>query len=227
MCAMSQCLVVVVRSSQYIGSNSLSLDLSEAVLGCQPHTALQQLVNWAGGVQVWPQKHQVVGAAVGPQSQRGPHTPPDMEVTTVQITYENMQFLTREAVAVARQHHVDSCLQARTSLFSVRWDHRPCTLHICGMTRHVVAGLSMMPAVKHLQMKLLPQVACFVRFCVSSCFVVQALFVLGDMALVTYDLPEAQRILSIVALTAADGQVRACMEVYEQYRAHICIMMWP
>lgn len=40
---------------------------------------------------------------------------------------------------------------------------------------------------------------------------VQALFVLGDMALVTYDLPEAQRILSIVALTAADGQVRTCM----------------
>jgi hypothetical protein len=42
----------------------------------------------------------------------------------------------------------------------------------------------------------------------------QALFVLGDMALVTYNLPEAQRILSIVALAAADGQVRtlhACM----------------
>lgn len=38
----------------------------------------------------------------------------------------------------------------------------------------------------------------------------QALFVLGDMALVTYNLPEAQRILSIVALAAADGQVRPC-----------------
>lgn len=45
------------------------------------------------------------------------------------------------------------------------------------------------------------------------CIYVQALFVLGDMALVTYDLPEAQRILSIVALTAADGQVRPYIAV--------------
>lgn len=42
----------------------------------------------------------------------------------------------------------------------------------------------------------------------------QALFVLGDMALVTYDLPEAQRILSIVALTAADGQVCLCCTMH-------------
>ena len=65
---------------------------------------------------MWPQKHQAVGGEGGQQSQRGPHTPPDMEVTTVQISYENMQALTREAIAVARQHHVDSCLQVCASL---------------------------------------------------------------------------------------------------------------
>lgn len=67
-------------------------------------------------VQVWPQTHQAAGAEGAETQQRGPHTPPDMEVTTVQISYENMQVLTREAVGVARQHHVDSCLQVCYSL---------------------------------------------------------------------------------------------------------------
>jgi hypothetical protein len=68
---------------------------------------------WKRVLQVWPQPHHQGAGAPGAQPQRGPHTPPDMEVTTVKISYENMQVLTREAVAVARQHHVDSCLQVR------------------------------------------------------------------------------------------------------------------
>lgn len=126
-----------------------------------------------------------------------------MEVTTVDISYENMQSLTKEAITVARQCHVDSCLQVHPSAAVSTWG--------------LVAMLSYDSSCLYVNSFGLNSIYhTFWRdqghgqrvYSEFSVVFMQALFVLGDMALVTYDLPEAQRILNIVALTAADGQVR-------------------
>jgi hypothetical protein len=152
-----------------------------------------------------------------------------MEVTTVQLSYENMQFLTREAISVARKHHIDSCLQVCFSLcfhlLCIGLCHKFSCLHrqafaFAHENDQTPGRLQLHNTLLHGHDESIEAAA--VRY--SCGLLVQALFVLGDIALVTYDLPEAQRILSIVALAAADGQV--CIGVhYNACSSWICLVI--